>query len=162
MICRQIQSNFEAMHEIKGSENYSIKICHNALLINVDDWLYISRFKITDQAITFSIIMKCNSKDFEIRDTVDCNFLVLQQRKFKRANHINIFYDTLNDKFVHHVCDNGVQFSTTEEALKLHEVDKFGIKLSDQSQPLRPVKYVKGHPDTLFMLINPRNFLTLA
>ena len=70
------------------------------MLVQVDEWIYISRFKITNNAINFSIIMKCNARNFDVRDTMDCNFFVLKPRNFETA--IKIFYDTLHDKFVHH------------------------------------------------------------
>jgi hypothetical protein len=71
--------------------------------------------------------MKGEESKFIIRDTIDCNFFVIQLRQFPKAT-VNIFYDTLNDKFVHNTFDK----PDPDIFAKLKES---GIDISDLDQP---------------------------
>jgi len=79
LFARPIKSNFEELFETRTNKSFSIKICHDTLLITTNHFIYITKFSLSEESIDFEVCLKLDVFKFSVRDTIDVNFLQLQK-----------------------------------------------------------------------------------
>ena len=74
-----MESNFESLFNLdKGSNTFSMRICHQTQVVKTIEGIYISTFVIEENKIKFTIQNQFELYVHNVQDSIDCNFIIVR------------------------------------------------------------------------------------